>query len=278
MSWISPNNNSDDKKEEGNSAAFVAATAATGATSSSSSLTMMSNPWISPNDSLDDKKEEVNSAAVTAATAATGATSSSSSGVVADDNNNNNHATTMTDSTVSVSGDIVVDRDEVKQTMRTSWSVGEAVEIKTDTNLPDFGIIEKINGDGTYDIKNLITGDMESVHYDLLQGTNDTELLSSSATSSSSFPRSYEKRSKKKARKCTVICQVKEIILLSIPCWITKGNTDHIALLVDQDVLALLEQGRISLSDLPQESKVCIEWQSTKKEEQVLVSSVSLES
>ena len=117
---------------------------------------------------------------------------------------------------------------------------------------------------------------MKSVHYDLLQGS-DTELLSSSATSSSSFPRSYEKRSKKKARKCTVICQVKEIILSSIPCWITKGNTDHIALLVDQDVLALLEQG-FSLSDVPQESKICIEWQSTKKAEQVLVSSVSLES
>ena len=261
MSWISPNNDSDDKKEEGNSAAVAAA-----------------NPWISPNDNLDDKKGEGNSAAVAVATAAaTGATSSSSSGVVADDNSNNNDATTMTDSTVSVSGDVAVDKDEVKQTMRTSWSVGEAVEIKTDTNLPDFGIIEKINGDGTYDIKNLITGDMESVHYDLLQGTNDTELLSSSATSSSSFPRSYEKRSKKKARKCTVICQVKEIILQSIPCWITKGKIDHIALLVDQDVLALLEQG-FSLSDLPQESKICIEWQSTKKEEQVLVSSVSLES
>ena len=246
MSWISPNNNSDDKKEEGNSAAVAAA-----------------NPWISPNDNLDDKKGEGNSAAVAVATAAaTGATSSSSSGVVADDNSNNNDATTMTDSTVSV---------------RTSWSIGEAVEIDTDTNLPDFGIIEKINGDGTYDIKNLITGDMESVHYDLLQG-NDTELLSSSATSSSSFPRSYEKRSKKKARKCTVSsCQVKEIILQSIPCWITKGKIDHIALLVDQDVLALLEQG-FSLSDLPQESKICIEWQSTKKEEQVLVSSVSLES
>ena len=49
----------------------------------------------------------------------------------------------MTDSTVSVSGDVAVDKDEVKQTMRTSWSVGEAVEIDTDTNLPDFGIIEK---------------------------------------------------------------------------------------------------------------------------------------
>ena len=225
---------------------------------------MMSNlmSWILPNDNSDGKKEGGNAAAVAAATAATGATASSSSGVVADDNTNNNDATTMTDSTVSV---------------RTSWSIGEAVEIDTDTNLPDFGIIETINGDGTYNIKNLITkGSMKSVHYDLLQG-NDTELLSSSATSSSSFPRSYEKRSKKKARKCTVICQVKEIILSSIPCWITKGNTDHIALLVDQDVLALLEQG-ISLSDLPQESKICIEWQSTKKEEQVLVSSVSLES
>jgi hypothetical protein len=161
-------------------------------------------------------------------------------------------------------------------TMRTSWPVGEAVEIDTDTNLPDFGIIAKINGDGTYNIKNLITGvSMESVHYDLLQG-NGTE-SSSSATSSSSFPRTYEKRSKKKAGKCTVSCQVKEIILPSIPCWITKGKADHIASLVDQDILALLEKGA-SLSDLQQDSKICIEWQSTKKEEQVLVSSVSLES
>ena len=48
----------------------------------------------------------------------------------------------MTDSTVSVSGDVAVEKEEVK-TMRTSWSVGEAVEIDTDTNLPDFGIIEK---------------------------------------------------------------------------------------------------------------------------------------
>ena len=80
------------------------------------------------------------SAPINAATA--GATQSSSGGVVADDNNSNNDATTMTDSTVSVSGDVAVEKEEVK-TMRTSWSVGEAVEIDTDTNLPDFGIIEK---------------------------------------------------------------------------------------------------------------------------------------
>jgi hypothetical protein len=160
--------------------------------------------------------------------------------------------------------------------MRTSWSVGKAVEIDTDTNLPDFGIIEKINDDGTYNINNIITGGcMKSVHHDLLQG-NDNE-ASSNATSSSSFPRTCGKISTKKARKCTVSCQVKEIILPSIPCWITKGKTDHIASLVDQDILALLDKGRVSLSDLPQDSKICIEWQSTKKEEQVLVSSVSLE-
>ena len=98
--------------------------------------------WISPNNNSDDKKEEGNSAAVAAATVATGATSRSRSRVVADDNSNDNDVTTMTDSTVSVSGDVAVEKEEVK-TMRTSWSVREAVEIDTDTNLPDFGIIEK---------------------------------------------------------------------------------------------------------------------------------------
>lgn len=157
------------------------------------------------------------------------------------------------------------------------WSVGETVEIAiTDTNLPDFGIIEKINDDGTYNINNIITGGyMKSVHHDLIKG-NGTE-LSSSATSSSSFPRTCGKRSTKKARNCTVNCQVKEILLPTIPCWVTEGKTDHIALLVDQDVLALLQKG-VSLSDLPQDSKICIEWQSTKKEEQVLVSQISPES
>lgn len=116
---------------------------------------------------------------------------------------------------------------------------------------------------------------MKSVHHDLIKG-NGTE-LSSSATSSSSFPRTCGKRSTKKARNCTVNCQVKEILLPTIPCWVTEGKTDHIALLVDQDVLALLQKG-VSLSDLPQDSKICIEWQSTKKEEQVLVSQISPES
>ena len=180
-----------------------------------------------------------------------------------------------------------------------SLSIGDAVEIKTSTNLPDFGSIVTINNDSTYDIDNTITGClMKSVRRNMIAGSNEISFFDSLSLRRNAVTDSYKPLAKK-AKEMEVITtaiisggfyqskttkekgSMKQRILPSLSCWVTTGHnrksnckTERKASIVDQEVLNLLEHG-VSLREL--ENKICIQWDLTSKQEQVPVSSVYLD-
>jgi hypothetical protein len=60
-------------------------------------------------------------------------------------------------------------------------------------------------------------------------------------------------------------------------CWVTQGQTEHPAMIVDHMVLSLLKEDRHNLLTLPQDYKIMIKWQSKNRKEPFFVSSVRLE-